>query len=247
LKNNSLKLFDSLKGKNCVLTGATGGIGKEIAYQLAEKNCNLFLIGRNEKKLKLLQTKLKTINKKIKVIYEQTDLTNLTNVDSTVKKIKNEFSPVLILINCAGKFVIKSIAQSNMSELNESFDINFKIPFILSKEFSADMVKKKWGRIIFLGSSSSYLGFAGGAIYSSSKHAILGLSRSLQSELKSKNIRVQCFSPGSTKTEMAKISTDQDFSTFLNPKEVAHFIVYSMCFDKEMTIDEVRMNRMIMR
>ena len=97
---------------------------------------------------------------------------------------------------------------------DESFDVNFKVPFILSKEFSVDMTKKKWGRLIFIGSSSSYLGFPGGSIYSSSKHAILGLSRSLQSELKSKNIRVQCFSPSSTKTEMAKISADQDFSTF---------------------------------
>jgi len=248
LKNNpALKLFDTLKGKNCVLTGATGGIGKEIAYQLAEKNCNLFLIARNERKLKLLQNKLKKINKKIRVFYKKTDLTNLNDVELTIKKIKNEFSPILILINCAGKFVIKSIAKSTIQELNESFDVNFKVPFILSKEFSVDMAKKKWGRLIFIGSSSSYLGFPGGSIYSSSKHAILGLSRSLQSELKNKNIRVQCFSPSSTKTEMGKISADQDFSTFLNPKDVAQFIVYSMCFDKEMIIDEVRMNRMIMR
>jgi uncharacterized protein len=245
--NNNLKSFNVLKGKNCVLTGATGGIGKEIAIQLAEKNCNLFLIGRNERKLKLLQNKLKNINKKIKVIYKKTDLTNFNDIELTIEKIKNEFSPISILINCAGKFVIKSIENSTIQDLNESFDINFKVPFILSKEFSTDMIKKKWGRLIFIGSSSSYLGFPGGSIYSSTKHAILGLSRSLQSELKDKNIRVQCFSPSSTKTEMAKISIDQDFSTFLNPKEVAQFIVYSMCFDKEMIIDEVRMNRIVMR
>ena len=245
--NKNLKSFNILKGKNCVLTGATGGIGKEIAIELAEKNCNLFLIGRNEKKLKLLQKKLKNINKKIKVIYQKTDLSNSNDLELTITKIKNEFSPILILINCAGKFVIKSIQNSTIQDLNESFDINFKVPFILSKEFSTDMIKKKWGRLIFIGSSSSYLGFSGGSVYSSSKHAILGLSRSLQSELKDKNIRVQCFSPSSTKTEMAKISVDQDFSTFLNPKEVAQLIVYTMCFDKEMIIDEVRMNRITMR
>ena len=247
MKSNLQKLVNPLKGKNCVITGATGGIGKEIAYQLAEKNCNLFLIARNEKKLKTLQNKLKTINSKIKIFYKKTDLTNFNDIELTISKINKEFSPVLILINCAGKFIIKPISKSTVKELNESFDINFKAPFILSKEFSNHMNQKKWGRLVFIGSSSSYLGFSGGSIYSSTKHALLGLSRSLHAELKNKNIRVQCFSPGSTQTEMAKISTDQDFSTFLNPKDVAQFIVYSMCFDKEMIIDEVRMNRMIMR
>jgi len=236
-----------LYGKNCVLTGATGGIGKEIAFKLAEKNCNLFLIGQNEKKLKLLKQKLEKINDKIKINYNPTDLNDLDSTKLTIKKIQTEFSPVLILINCAGKFIIKPISKSTLNDFDVSFTINVKAPFILIKEFSKDMKKEKWGRIINIGSSSSYDGFFGGTIYSATKHAILGFSRSLQIELKEKNIRVQCFSPSSTQTEMAKISTDQNFSTFLNPKEVAEYIVFSMLFDNEMSINEVRLNRMVMK
>jgi short-subunit dehydrogenase len=242
-----LKKNNILDGKNCVITGATGGIGKQIAFELASKNCNLFLIGQNTKKLKSLKQKLEKINTKININFNSTDLTNIEDIKTTIKKIKNEFSPVLILINCAGKFIIKSIEKSTLDDFDTLFNINVKAPFILTKAFTKDMKNKKWGRIMNIGSSSSYNGFSGGTIYSATKHSILGFSRSLQFELKEKNIRVQCFSPSSTQTEMGKISKEQDFSTFLDPKEVAKYIVFSMTFDNEMCIDEVKMNRMIMR
>ena len=107
------------------------------------------------------------------------------------------------------------------------------------------MIKKKWGRIVNLGSSSSYMGFENGSLYCSTKFAILGLSRSLHAELKKYNIRTYCISPGSTKTDMAKISVDQNFDTFLDPKEVAELINYVISFDNELVIDEIRLNRMI--
>ena len=98
-----------------------------------------------------------------------------------------------------------------------------------------------------IGSSSSYSGFENGSIYCTTKHSLLGLSRALNAELKKKNIRVISVSPASTQTNMAKISTDQDFSTFLNPKEVAKYIVHVLSFDSEMIIDESRLNRIIMK
>ena len=68
-----------------------------------------------------------------------------------------------------------------------------------------------------------------------------------QSELKQKNVRVLCISPGSTQTNMGKISKDQDFNTFLSPEEVARYIIFSLSFDKEMVLDESRLNRMTIK
>ena len=151
------------------------------------------------------------------------------------------------MINCAGIFQIKPIEKCDDKEFDELLNVNLKAPFLLSKAFSKEMKKKKWGRIINIGSSSSYSGFKNGTLYSSSKHGILGLSRSLSSELKDYNVRVFCISPSSTQTDMAKISTDQDFKTFLNPKEVAEFVILTISFDSEMIVDEIRLNRMIMK
>ena len=106
------------------------------------------------------------------------------------------------------------------------------------------MVKQNWGRIINIGSSSSYSGFKNGSIYCTTKHAILGLSRALHEELKNNNVRCYCVSPASTRTEMGKISKDQNFETFLDPVEVAQTILFVITLDENLVINEIRLNRM---
>ena len=235
------------KIKNCLIVGASGGIGTEITKKISELNYNLFLVGQNKKKLVKLKEEILEKNAVIKIEIETVDLTNDQSIKNVIKKIRKKFGIIDILINTAGVFMIKSLANSSIEEFDDSFKINVRSPFIFCKEFSKDMKKNKWGRIINIGSSSSYAGFKNGTVYCTSKHGILGLSRALQNELKQYNVRVFCISPASTQTEMAKISSDQDFSTFLNPNEVAKFIIYSISFDSEMIVDEVKLNRMIMK
>ncbi len=234
-----------LNKKNCFVTGATGGIGKEISKQLAQKNCNLFLTGTNTIKLKKLKNELLKMNNSINIEYVQCDISNIANIKKLIKKIRQNFKHIDIVINSAGIFEIKSLNNSSLEYFEKSFQINVRAPFVLSKEFSKDMVSKKWGRIINLGSSSSYVGFKNGSVYSTTKHAILGLTRYLNSEFKEKNVRAFCISPGSTKTKMARKSIDQNFDTFLDPKEVAEFIIFAISFDNELVSNEIRLNRMI--
>ena len=231
-----------LDGKNCLITGATGGIGKEIVFEIASKNCNLFLVGQKENKLKELKKEIqKTHN--IKVEFCKANLCNLRDIKKIVKQSKNKFKTIDVLINTAGIFSIKSLNKSNLNEFEKMLRVNTIVPFLLAKEFSMNMVKKKWGRIVNLGSSSSYSGFKNGSMYCTTKHAILGLSRALQAELKGHNVRVFSISPGSTKTKMGKISIEQNFETFLNPREVAKVVVFLISFDNEMIVDEIRLNR----
>jgi short-subunit dehydrogenase len=236
-----------LKKKNCLITGATGGIGKEISKQLATLSCNLFLTSTNKTKLEKLKKNLGKINTSIAIETFHVNLDSEENVLELIKHVRKKFASINILINCAGIFMIKSIEKSTIEDFDKSINLNVKVPFILSREFSKDMITKKWGRIMFVGSSSSYSGFENGSVYCASKHSVLGLSRALNIELKKKNVRVLCISPSSTKTDMGKISTDQDFNTFLNPKEVAEYVIFVLSFDNEMSIDESRLNRMIMK
>ena len=236
-----------LKKKNCLITGATGGIGVEISKQLATLSCNLFLTSTNKTKLEKLKKNLRKINTSITIETFPVNLDSEENVLELIKHVRKKFASINILINCAGIFMIKSIEKSTIEDFDKSINLNVKAPFILSREFSKDMITKKWGRIMFVGSSSSYSGFENGSVYCASKHSVLGLSRALNIELKKKNVRVLCISPSSTKTDMGKISTDQDFNTFLNPKEVAEYVIFVLSFDNEMSIDESRLNRMIMK
>lgn len=230
-------------GKNCLIVGATGGIGSEISKKIAEQNYNLFLIGRDEKKLFKLKKEINAKNKSIKIEYAIVDLTNDSSIERVIKNIRKKFNTIDILINTAGVFLIKSLQNSSIQEFDTSYKINVRAPFIFCKEFSKDMKKKKWGRIVNLGSSSSYNGFKNGTIYCSTKHSLLGLSRAMFVELKGNGIRTFCISPGSTQTKMGKISNNQNFKTFLNPKEVADYVSFVISFDNELISEEIRLNR----
>ena len=235
---------NNLENKNCLITGATGGLGSNLAKILLENNCNIFLTSRNKLKLQKLQNQLEKTNKNnCKIIYEYGDLTKISDIKKIIKNIRKNFKTIDVLINNAGLFLAKSISKSKIDEFQNIFDVNVRAPFLFSKEFSQDMKKKKWGRIINIGSSSSYQGFSEGTIYCASKHALLGLSRSLFAELKESEVRTYCISPGSIKTDMGKQDKKQNYKTFLDPKEVAEHIVYSINFNKELVTEEIRLNR----
>ncbi|SVE32771.1 uncharacterized protein METZ01_LOCUS485625, partial [marine metagenome] len=147
-----------LKNKNCLVTGATGGIGKEISKELASNSCNLFLTSTNNTKLIKLKNQLKKINKNIKIEFLSADLTIQEDITELIGTINKKFSSIDIIINSAGVFMIKSIERSTIDDFEKSINLNVKLPFILCKEFTKNMIKKKWGRVIMIGSSSSYSG-----------------------------------------------------------------------------------------
>ena len=189
-----------LDGKNCVITGATGGIGKKISEILASNGCNLFLISTNEKKLSELRLQIEN-SSNVKIHTFATDLSILENLKNTISEVRNFFEKVDILINSAGIFNVDPLLNSTIEKFEKNFNLNVRAPFYLARIFSQDMVQQKWGRIVNLGSSS-------------------------------------------TRTDMGKISSDQNFETFLDPSDVAESIKFVISFDENLVIDEIRLNRM---
>ena len=231
-----------LQGKNCLITGSTGGLGKEIAREFAKNGCNLFLTGRNIEKLNSLKDELE--KNQIKIDFQQADLSDTDEIQKLFKKVKSTFSSIDILVNCAGVFPVKLLSDSSIDDFEKCFSVNVKAAFLLCKEFSQGMISKKWGRIVNIASSGAYNGRGKTVIYRASKHALLGLSRSLHSELREHNVRIFCVSPGSIKTPMGKSVIGQSYETFLNPTEIAELIVHLISFDNEMVSHEIQLNRM---
>lgn len=237
----------SLENKNCLITGATGGLGQEIAREMIRCKCNLFLTARSDKKLAGFTRQLTKINSDAKICYCKGDLNNIRDIDIIVKNAKEKMKNIDILINCAGVFPVKSLTESGIKDFESCFNINVRAPFIFCKEFSKEMIEKRWGRIVNIGSSSAYAGFKETSIYCASKHALLGLSRAVYDELKNYNIRTFCISPGSIKTEMGKQVKNQDFNTFIDPKEIAEYVGFILSFDDNMISEEIRLNRVFIK
>lgn len=231
---------DIFKNKNCFITGATGGIGIKITEQMASRGCNLFLTSTDTEGLR----KAKKALWGVKVMSEPGDLNRLEDVERIISKTKKEFGNIDILVNCAGVFPVKSLENSSREDFENCFYVNMRAPFLFSQAFLPEMKKKKWGRIVNIGSSSAYAGFPETSLYCASKHALLGFSRALYQELKEDGIRVFCISPGSVRTEMGKLVKNQDFDTFIDPKEIAEYVAFVISFDNEMVSEEIRLNRM---
>ena len=241
------KIFE---GKRCIITGATGGLGKQIAKEFAQAGCNLFLTGRSNEKLELLKNELKTENQGIEIFYCSSNLTKIESVTNLIENIREKFSSIDVLINCAGNFPVKSLSESTIEEYDSCMNLNVRAPFVLSKEFSKDMIKNEWGRIVNIASSGAYNGLKNTSIYRSSKHALLGLTRSLTNELKEFNVRTYCFSPGPMKTEMGKEIINKEnhnekFETFMQTNEIAEFLIFVISFENNLIAPEIRMGRMI--
>ena len=118
-------------------------------------------------------------------------------------------------------------------------DINFRSAFLFTREVSKYMSKKKWGRIVNIGSSSAYSGFGGTSLYCATKHALLGFSRSVHDELKEFNVRCYYISPSSTQSKMGRMTKGQDYETFLNPSDIAKYVVFSISFDSNLVSEEI--------
>lgn len=237
-----------LKNRNCFITGATGGLGRYIALEMAQYKCNLFLTSTSSSKLKALKNEIELSNDRgLMVHYCHGDLNKLEDIETIISAVRKEIKSIDILINCAGIFIVKALSDLNMDDLYHIFNLNFRAPFLFCKEFSKDMREKRWGRIVNIGSSSAYAGSKETSLYCASKHAILGFSRALHEELKTNSIRTYCVSPSGIKTEMGKQIPNQTYATFLNPREIAEYVAFICCFDGEMISDEIRLNRMVIK
>jgi 3-oxoacyl-[acyl-carrier protein] reductase len=236
---------DVLTGKRVFVSGATGGIGSSIAHALAAEGCDLFLTSTNEVELGKFCNALSEYG--VKVHYRSGSLTDKASVYEIIGLAKQCLGQIDVLINSAGVFPNGGLFDTNDDLFDDIVDINLRSAFLFSREFAKEMVSNQWGRIVNIGSSSCYSGFANTSMYCASKHALLGFTRAIHDELKQHNVRAYCVSPSSTQSKMGMATENQDYSTFLNPDDVAKYVVFIISFDSNIMSEEVFLKRMIVR
>ena len=161
------------------------------------------------------------------------------------ESVLSEIGEIDILINNAGILCLELLNDSSDEILRNSFEVNYFSAFALCRFFTPSMIKNKAGTIINICSSSSYTG--GDApkhsIYASTKHALLGLTRALDEELREHNIRVGSVSPAGVSTDMMKGRADLDHSSFMSADDVADAVMYLLKSEGPGIVYEMRMWR----
>ncbi len=223
--------------KVVVITGASSGIGKEVAKLYLEKGYALVLSGRNSSKLDDFKK-----NKNVDLV--PGDITS-EEVQNKIKEVvENKHKRVDILVNNAGITYIQPFEENTKQQLDELIETNLKAPILLTQKLYPLMVKQQSGHIIIVNSTSGKEGKANHTMYSSSKFGLVGFAQSLRQEAKRHNIRVTSFHPGGMKTALYDhLSEKPDLSTFMEPKKVAEVLVY-LTETEGLSPDEIVINRM---
>jgi NAD(P)-dependent dehydrogenase (short-subunit alcohol dehydrogenase family) len=237
--------YPVLGGKKCLLTGASGGLGRAVARLLVSQGCEIMLTGRSDTALEALREELQGNGARQGGVHAcAADLGSDEQLAALCARARERLGRVDILVNNAGVFPVAPLAACDLRDFDACFAVNVRAAFALCQAFAPEMAARGWGRIVNVGSSSSYAGFPNTSIYCASKHALLGLSRSLHAELKARNVRAYCVSPGSVQTDMGRRVVGQDYDTFIEPTEVAEYLAFVIAYDGNLVSDELRLNRM---
>ena len=200
--------------KTVVITGASRGIGKDIAIHFANLNANIVLISRNINDLKNLESQLKSKSNKIKSL--QLDVSSLDDFMEATKSIEKKFGSIDVLINNAGITKDNLILRLKESDWDSVINVNLKGCFNGIKAVSKYMLKQKTGKIINISSIIGLSGNIGQANYAASKAGIIGLTKSAAKELGSRNIQVNAIAPGYIETEMTDLLKAETKINFIN-------------------------------
>ena len=204
---------------NILITGASKGIGKVIAEELKQFG-NIYVTGRNEESLKSFEN------------YCVCDLAlDIEVLEEFIKK-----NNIDILINNAGEYVYGAIDEVSVEQIEHIFKVNVLAPIKLISAATKIMKNNQWGRVVNIGSISGVMGEANASLYSSTKSALIGLTKALALELAEYNITVNTINPGWVDTDMGNSSCGE-FSKdelvecipqhrFVEPKEVAGLVKY---------------------
>jgi len=219
--------------KTAFITGATSGIGKATAMLLATKDIRLILCGRRKERLLKLKKQLEPITEVCTLNF---DVRNKEAVSKEIESLPEKFAHIDILINNAGNaHGLDPIEKGSLEDWDAMLDINVKGLLYVSRAILPQMVERKSGHIINIGSTAGKEVYPKGNVYCASKHAVDAINQGMRIDLNTYGIRVGAVNPGLVETEFSNVRFKGDSTKAnsvyrgfqpLKPEDIANIIYF---------------------
>lgn len=226
-------------GTTALITGATEGIGRAIAFTLGRAGYRVAVCARTPSRLRGLLEELAAGG--IEAAGYPADVGVEFDVKTMVAHVTGSLGPVEVLINNAGIAILRPFEEMTLVEWDQTMATNLRSLFLVTREVLPGMRARKSGTIVNIASLAGKNGFVGGTAYTASKHAVLGLSRSLMLEVRKDNIRVITVCPGSVDTPLIRNQTmlKPDPEKILRPEDVAQTVLDALRLPTRAMISEI--------
>ena len=225
-----------------LVTGASRGIGRTIALELASLGYDLALVGRDAAALEAVCAKASEAG--VKAVPVPADLADVASPESIVARTVSAFGGIDLLVNCAGLSQSGSFTEVSPEQWDRIFAVNARAPFFLCKEALPYLKESGKPIVINIASVVGFKGYANQSVYSSSKHALTGFTKVFAKEVQPYGIRVHLISPGGVATEMVKqMRPDIDAGELIQPEEIAEIVRFIVTRKGNGTIDQFYIRR----
>lgn len=242
--------MDGLKGLTAVVTGAGSGLGKSVALRLVSLGAHVVLCGRTESKLQVVAEEAKLQNnggiEGVAKIY-RLDVSSQGDVEGLAKMLASS-GGLDILINNAGLLVNKSMEETSVAEFDKVMATNVRGPFMMCKYLLPLLKESPAASIINIGSAASHNAYPNQTAYGASKHALLGMSKSLAREVYKDGVRVHVICPGGIATgmltgEFSGVRSDLKGQNLIVPDNISDIVEFLLTHRSHAVIDEIAVRR----
>jgi 3-oxoacyl-[acyl-carrier protein] reductase len=226
-------------GSVALVTGASRGIGRAIAVDLARHGADVAIVGRDRDALATTAGEARAARPDTRVVSIAADVADPSAVESFVAQTQKELGRIDFAIANAGQAVDGLIVRAKAADIDAMLDVNLKSAFYLVAAVTRPMMKQRAGSIVLVSSIVGIAGNAGQAAYAAAKAGLLGLAKSVAKELGSRNVRVNAVAPGLIETAMTESMPEQARAHYLatiplgragNPQDVSGVVTF-LCSD----------------
>lgn len=229
-----------------VITGASDGLGKALAYRLAKEKVKLALLARSEDKLKILRDEIMSQGGQAE--YVVCDVTKVEDIQNAIQQVKEKLGSIDILVNNAGIWTAGTLEQHSIEKIKELFTTNTLGTIFTTKEVLPLMKEQKYGQILNVISVAGIEEVASyGLVYVATKHALQGFTDTLKQELQGTGIKVIGFYPGGMATNIFKTAgiTAVDSNQMMKVEDIAEIVTFVLKQPKDVVIDHFEVRKFI--